>query len=78
MADFDLNTPATLHWVSREVPHERRLNSVKDAVRIAMTELKRGEFFSAKVATADHVFTGDEIVEIFQTGGLSLRGYARF
>ena len=78
MADFDLNAPAILHWIAREVPLERRLNSLKDAARVAMTELKRGEFFSARIACLDHVFSGDEIVEIFQTGRLSVRGYARF
>ncbi len=78
MTTFDLNAPATLHWTSKEVPHERPLNSVSDAVRVAMKELRRAEFFSASIVAGDHVFRGDEIVEIFQTGGLTRRSWASF
>ena len=78
MGDFDLNAPATLFWVSRELPRERPFLSVKDAARFAMAELKRGEFFAATIATADDVFSGDQIVQIHQKGGVAPRKYAWF
>ncbi len=75
---FDLNAPATLTWTSKEVVRERHLGSVKDAVRIAMKELTRAEFFSAHVRANDESYAGDQIVQIFRSGTLTQRRYARF
>jgi len=78
MAEFDLNAPATLRWISRETPRERPFLALRDAVRVAMKELKKGEFLSAHIATEGADYAGDQIVEIFQTGGLGHRRYALF
>ena len=71
-------SPVILRWVSKEVPHQRSFGSLEDAVRVAMKELRKAEFLSASIATDDAHYAGDQIVEIFQTGGLKRRGYARF
>ena len=78
MSGFDLNAPATLRWRRKDVPHERHLVSIREAVRIAMKELTRSEFFSAHVTSADEVYSGDQIAEIFLTGTLGHWRYAKF
>ncbi len=78
MAEFDLNAPATLRWTSREAPRERPFLALRDAVRVAMKELSKSEFLSAHIATESADYEGDQIVEIFQTGGLGHRRYALF
>jgi hypothetical protein len=78
MQEIDLNAPATLKWLSKEIPRERSFLALKDAVRVAMHELRKGEFLSAHIASGQAAYAGDQIVEIFQTGGLARRGYARF
>lgn len=78
MAELDLNGPATLRWTSREIPRERPFLTLKDAVRVAMLELRKGEFLSAHISTDGAVYAGDEIVEIFQTGGTGRRRHAPF
>ena len=52
--------------------------SLKVAVRVAMMELRKGEFLSAQITTDRAEYRGDEIVELHQTGGMAVRGYARF
>ena len=67
---FDLNSPAVLQWRRRDEVHERRFISVHAAARAAMMDLCRADFFAAHVLAASECFSGDEIVEIFQTGKL--------
>ncbi len=43
-----------------------------------MRELTKGEFLTACIVTADAAFQGDEIVELFQRGGLAPRRFALF
>lgn len=74
----DLDAPATLRWISREIPRERPFLSLKDAVRVAMKELKKGEFLSAHISAGDDCYSGDQIVELHQTGGIVRRRYALF
>ena len=78
MPDIDLNAPATLRWISKEVSHERSFRSLQEAVRVAMKELRKGEFLSAQITTEGADYRGDQIVELHQTGGVAWRGYARF
>ncbi len=78
MSEIDLNGPATLSWISKEVLHERSFLSLKEAVRVAMKELRKGEFLTAQIVTACADYRGDQIVELHQTGGVAQRGYARF
>ena len=78
MPELDLNRPATLRWTSREIPRERPFLALKDAIRFAMLELRKGEFLSARISTGDASYAGDEIVEIYQRGGIVRRRYAWF
>ena len=78
MTAIDVNTPATLKWISREIQHERPFLRLKDAVRFAMHDLRKADFFTARVLTGDRVFQGDEIVELFQRGGIAVRRFAPF
>ena len=78
MAEINLNAPATLRWISKEVSHERVFRSLQEAVRVAMKELRKGEFLSSEITTEDAHYRGDQIVELHQTGGVAKRGYARF
>ncbi len=78
MSEINLNAPATLRWISKEVPHERSFKSLQQAVRVAMMELRKGEFLSAQITTEDADYRGDQIVELHQTGGMARRGYAWF
>lgn len=78
MSDIDLNAPATLKWISKEVSHARSFLSLREAVRVAMKELRKGEFLSAEITTEHADYRGDQIVELYQTGGVARRGYARF
>ena len=78
MSDIDLNAPATLKWISKDVVHERSFRALQEAVRVAMKELRKGEFLSAWITTEGSDYRGDQIVELHQTGGVARRGYARF
>ena len=78
MASFDLNASATLTWNGKDGPHERRMASVREAVRVAMKELTRFEFYSAQVAASDETYSGDQIAEIYLTGRIGRSGYAAF
>ena len=78
MSEINLNATATLRWISKEVSHERSFLSLREAVRVAMKELRKGEFLSAQITTERAEFRGDEIVELHQTGGVAARGYAKF
>ena len=78
MSEINLNAPATLRWISKEILHERSFMSLQEAVRVAMKELRKGEFLSAQITTERADYRGDQIVELHQTGGVARRGYARF
>ena len=78
MTTVDLTVPATLKWISREIACERHLLTLRDAVRIAMRELRKGEFLTACIVTAEEAYQGDEIVELFQRGSLAVRRFALF
>ena len=78
MSGIDLNAPATLSWISKEVKHERSFRSLQEAVRVAMKELRKGEFHSAWITSEAADYRGDQIVELHQTGSVARRGYARF
>ncbi|MCW6512944.1 hypothetical protein [Lichenifustis flavocetrariae] len=78
MTAVDLTVPATLKWTSRERACERHLLSLRDAVRVAMQELRNGEFLTAYIVTAKEAYQGDEIVELFQRGGIVVRRFALF
>ena len=72
-----MNAPASLKWSSRDYLNERRFVSVHAAVRAAMKDLSRADFFASHVLASGESFSGDEIVEIFQTGKLRAARYAR-
>ncbi len=78
MPDIDLNAPATLSWISKDVAHERSFRALREAVRVAMHELRKNEFLSAWITTEGADYRGDQIVELHQTGGVARRGYAKF
>lgn len=78
MTAVDLTVPATLKWISRDIGHERPFQRLRDAVRFAMQDLRKGEFLTAFITTADRVYQGDEIVEVFQRGGIAVRRFAPF
>ena len=78
MTAVDLTVPATLKWISRESPCERPFLALKDAVRVAMQELRKGEFLTASIVTAHAAYHGDEIVELFQRGDIAVRRFAPF
>lgn len=78
MPVIDLSVPASVRWTSKGVSRERPFFALKDAVRFAMKELRTAEFLSARIATADGVFEGDQIVELFQTNGIAARRIAWF
>ena len=78
MSDIDLNEPAMLRWISKEVAHERSFRSLQEAVLVAMKELRKGECMSEQSTPEGADYRGDQIVELHQTGGVARRGYARF
>ena len=78
MTAIDLTVPATLRWTYRELPRERAFFSLKDAVRVAMLELKKNEFLSATITTAVDVYEGDQIVELSRRGEIAKRRFAAF
>ncbi len=78
MTAIALSMPATLKWISREITRERPFLTLRDAVRVAMQDLRKGEFLTACIVTEDQVYKGDEIVELFQRGGIAARRYALF
>lgn len=78
MTAVDLSVPATLKWVSRDVARERPFLTLRDAIRVAMQELRKGEFLTACIVTEDEAYQGDEIVELFQRGGIAVKRYALF
>ncbi len=78
MSEINLNAPATLRWISKEILRERSFMSLQEAVRVAMKELRKGEFLSAQITTERADYRGDQIVELHQTGMVARRGYARF
>ncbi len=78
MAAIDLSIPATLQWTFQETRRERPFLSLKDAVRVAMMDLRKNEFLSARITTADDIYEGDQIVEIFQRGHIAKRRFAPF
>ena len=76
----DLGLPADLlSWV-RDTPLFRGAGSsfltLRDAVRVAMRELSKSEFLTACIVTAEAAYQGDEIVELFQRGGIAPRRFA--
>ena len=78
MPVIDLSAPALVRWTSKAISRERPFFALKDAVRFAMKELRKAEFLSACIATADDVFEGDQIVELFQRNGIAARRVAWF
>ena len=57
---------------------ERHLLTLRDAVRVAMQELRKGEFLTAYIVTTEEAYQGDEIVELFQRGKIVARRFALF
>ena len=53
MTAIDLTMPATLKWISREIARERPFLTLRDAVRVAMQDLRKGEFLTACIVTVD-------------------------
>ena len=78
MTPVDLTVPATLKWTSREIARERPFLTLRDAVRGAMRELRKGEFLTACIVTTEECYKGDEIVELFQRGGIAPKRFALF
>ncbi|MCW6512842.1 hypothetical protein, partial [Lichenifustis flavocetrariae] len=70
--------PATLKWISRESSRERPFLTLRDAVKVAMQELRKGEFLTACIVTAEEAYQGDEIVELFQRGKIVAKRFALF
>ena len=52
MTAIDLTVPATLTWVEPGIAREGPSLSLRDAVRVSMRELSKGEFLTTSIVTA--------------------------